>query len=174
MKLNNIVEKPVFRTKIKSSSVKAQEMLLGYFLAPFCAMISNAIFGSYLNRYYADIIGWTAFGAFSTLLPIVSVIFVVAGNLVVGQLMERTRTTQGKARPYLLLSAPIVAAAIILLFMTPTNSSPKRFSRTTQINKKNRLHALHATCLKNIPEKRPTGSSLRAALRWNGSTPCAS
>ena len=56
----------------------------------------------------------------------------------------------------------------------PTNSSPKRFSRTTQINKKNRLHALHATCLKNIPEKRPTGSSLRAALRWNGSTPCAS
>ena len=124
MKLNNIVEKPVFRTKIKSSSVKAQEMLLGYFLAPFCAMISNAIFGSYLNRYYADIIGWTAFGAFSTLLPIVSVIFVVAGNLVVGQLMERTRTTQGKARPYLLLSAPIVAAAIILLFMTPTNSSP--------------------------------------------------
>ena len=124
MKLNNIVEKPVFRTKIKSSSVKAQEMLLGYFLAPFCSMISNAIFGSYLNRYYADIIGWTAFGAFSTLLPIVSVIFVVAGNLVVGQLMERTRTTQGKARPYLLLSAPIVAAAIILLFMTPTNSSP--------------------------------------------------
>lgn len=123
MKLNNVVENPVFRTKIKSSSVKPQEMLLGYFLAPFCAMISNAIFASYLNRYYADIIGWTEFGAFSALLPIVSVIFVVAGNLFVGQMMERTRTSQGKARPYLLLSAPLIAVAIILLFLTPTGSS---------------------------------------------------
>lgn len=124
MNLTKIVEKPIFKTRIISSSVKVQEMLLGYFLAPFCAMISNAIFGSYLNRYYADIIGWTEFGVFSTLLPIVSVIFVVAGNLFVGQLMERTRTSQGKARPYLLLSAPIVALAVVLLFMTPTGSSP--------------------------------------------------
>lgn len=38
--------------------------------------------------------------------------------------MERTRTSQGKARPYLLLAAPLLAPAILLLFMTPVNASP--------------------------------------------------
>ena len=118
---------PLVRTKITSADVKIREMLIGYFLAPFCALISNAIFGSYLNRYYSDVIGWTdtaKFGGFSAILPIISVIFVVIGNLLIGRLIDNTRTSQGKARPYLLLSAPLVAAAVILLFMTPVNSSP--------------------------------------------------
>ena len=118
---------PLVRTKITSADVKIREMLIGYFLAPFCALISNAIFGSYMNRYYYDVIGWTdtaKFGGFSAILPIISVIFVVIGNLLIGRLIDNTRTSQGKARPYLLLSAPLVAAAVILLFMTPVNSSP--------------------------------------------------
>lgn len=124
MNKKGFFDNPLFATRIKSASVKPQEMLLGYFISPFCAMISNAIFAAYLNRFYADVIGWTEFGAFSALLPIVSVIFVVIGNLWVGQLIERTRTSQGKARPYLLLSAPIIAVAVVLLFMVPAGSSP--------------------------------------------------
>ena len=72
-----LAEKPVFKTRIKSDQVKLPEIAIGYFLAPFCAMFANAIFGAYLNRYYVDVLGWTKFGAFATLLPIVSVIFVV-------------------------------------------------------------------------------------------------
>lgn len=124
---NGFFENPLFRTKITSANVKPKEMLLGYFVGPFCALISNAIFSSYLNRYYADVIGWTdtgKFGSFSALLPIVSVIFVILGNLLVGRLIDNTRTSQGKARPYLLLSAPLVTIAIALLFITPQNSSP--------------------------------------------------
>lgn len=124
MKIAKIAEMPVFRTKIKTDDVKFLEMILGYFVAPFSAMISNAIFAAYLNRYYVDVLRWTKFGAFATLLPIVSVIFVVAGNLMVGQWIDNTRTSQGKARPYLLLSAPVIVISIGLLFMTPTNSSP--------------------------------------------------
>lgn len=127
MRKDSFFEKPLFRTKITSANVKTKEMLLGYFVGPFCALISNAIFSSYLNRYYADVIGWTdtgKFGSFSALLPMVSVIFVILGNLVVGRLIDNTRTSQGKARPYLLLSAPLVTAAIALLFMTPQNTSP--------------------------------------------------
>lgn len=127
MKNNRFFENPLVRTKITSANVKPKEMLLGYFLAPFCALISNAIFSSYLNRYYADIIGWTdtkSFGSFSALLPMVSVIFVILGNLLVGRLIDNTRTSQGKARPWLLLSAPLVTAAIALLFMAPQNASP--------------------------------------------------
>lgn len=127
MRKNSFFENPLFRTKITSANVKAKEMLLGYFVGPFCALISNAIFASYLNRYYADVIGWTdtgKFGSFSALLPMVSVIFVILGNLLVGRLIDNTRTSQGKARPYLLLSAPLVTAAIALLFVTPQNTSP--------------------------------------------------
>lgn len=118
-----IFEHPLLRTKIKSEEIKLKEMIIGYFLAPFGALISNAILASYLNRYYSDVIGWTdaeKFGSFSALLPIVSVIFVVIGNLYVGHLMDNTRTAQGKARPYLLVSAPLVALAIAMLFLTPT------------------------------------------------------
>ena len=110
-------------TRIKSANVKIQEMALGYFLAPMCAMLANSIFGAYLSRYYSDVLGWTKFGAFAALLPIVSVVFVVAGNLMIGRWIDNTRTTAGKARPYLLLSIPLLAAAILLMFMTPTRGS---------------------------------------------------
>lgn len=115
------------RTRITSANVQIKEMVLGYLVGPLCALISNAIFASYLNRYYSDILHWTdksKFGLFATFMPMVSVIVVVLGNLLVGRMMDLTRTPQGKARPYLLLSAPILMVAIIGLFMTPRNSSP--------------------------------------------------
>ena len=123
--LKKIVEKPAFHTKISSDEVRLQEIALGYFLAPFCAMLTNAIFGAYLTRYYADVLGWTkhAFGAFAALLPIVSVIFVVYGNLTIGRWIDNTKTRAGKARPYMLASVPLLIAAILLLFSSPNNGS---------------------------------------------------
>lgn len=123
MKFAKIAELPIFRTKIKSDEVKLPEIALGYLISPFLAMMANSIFGSYLNRYYVDVLGWTKFGVFATLLPIVSVIFVVLGNLVIGQWIDNTRTSQGKARPYMLVSIPLVVVAIVLMFMTPTEGS---------------------------------------------------
>ena len=124
--LKKTVEQPALETKIKSDEVKIQEIALGYFLAPFCAMLANSIFGAYLTRYYADVLGWTKFGAgaFAALLPIVSVVFVVLGNLMVGKWIDNTRTTAGKARPYLFASIPLMAVAIILMFASPNNGSP--------------------------------------------------
>lgn len=121
MKLAKIAEIPMFRTKITSSNVKLPEMALGYLLGPLVAMLANSIFSAYLTRYYADVLGLTdkQFGVFSMMLPVVSTIFVVAGNLLVGQLIDNTRTSTGKARPYLLLAVPVLAVAIILMFMTP-------------------------------------------------------
>ena len=110
-------------TRIKSANVKAQEMFLGYLAAPFCAMIANAIFGAYLNRYYVDVLGWTRFGVFATLLPIISTVFVIAGNLLVGRWIDSTRTSAGKARPYLMIAIPLIAVAILLMFMTPTQAA---------------------------------------------------
>lgn len=127
MQMDQIFKAPFLRTKITSANVKRKEIAIGYFLGPFFALISNAVFGAYLNRYYSDVLGWTdtaRFGVFSALLPMVSVIFVIIGNLFVGRLIDNTRTAQGKARPYLLLSAPLVTIAIALLFLTPQQTSP--------------------------------------------------
>ena len=44
--LKKTVEQPALETKIKSDEVKIQEIALGYFLAPFCAMLANSIFGA--------------------------------------------------------------------------------------------------------------------------------
>ena len=123
MKGEAFFNNPALKTKVRSANVKLPEMMIGYFVAPMCAMLANSIFGSYLSRYYSDILGWTKFGAFAAMLPIVSVIFVIAGNLLVGQWIDKTQTPAGKARPYLLLSIPLLAAAIILMFMTPSGGS---------------------------------------------------
>lgn len=120
-------DKPCVKSLIQSSEVNFAEKGLGYFAGPFMALISNAIFASYLNRYFSDVLDWTnteKFGKFSALLPIVSVVFVIAGNLILGRMIDSTRTKEGKARPFLLISAPLLVMAIILLFSTPLNSSP--------------------------------------------------
>lgn len=118
---------PLLKTRIHSEKVSLSEKSLGYFVGPFLALISNAIFASYLNRYYSDVLGWTdtiKFGQFSAILPIISVIAVIAGNLILGRMIDNTKTRQGKARPYLFISAPLIAVALVLLFTTPTNSTP--------------------------------------------------
>lgn len=66
--MGQIFKAPFLRTKITSANVKRKEIAIGYFLGPFFALISNAVFGAYLNRYYSDVLGWTdtaRFGVFS-------------------------------------------------------------------------------------------------------------
>lgn len=125
--MNRFFEQAIFDSRIKQDKVTVLEKSLGYFIGPFLALISNAILASYLNRYYSDVVGWTdttVFGAFAATLPIVSVIFVILGNLVLGRLIDTTRTKQGKARPYLFLSAFLVAISLVLMFSLPLDGSP--------------------------------------------------
>ena len=120
-----LMDNPLFRTSIRSAEVKPKEMILGYFIGPFFAFISNAVFGSYLNRYYSDVIGWTnksAFGYISILLPLLSVIVVIIGNLLSGRLIDKTRTSQGKARPYLLLSSLLLPVGLLFIILIPSSS----------------------------------------------------
>lgn len=114
----------ITKTRINSTDVKLVEMGLGYFVGPFLAMISNAIFGTYLNQYFNNVLGMSNYNAiFAVAMPIISVIFVIVGNLVVGQLIAKTKTSAGKARPFLLISIPIIILAIVLLFIGPKNNS---------------------------------------------------
>ena len=73
-----------------------------------------------------DILGMSVWAStFLTLLPIVSVITIVAGNILVGRLMDRSRTKAGKARPLLLLAIPLSILALIILFVVSPFPSEK-------------------------------------------------
>ena len=112
----SLFDNPLLSTKVKSAKVKIfPEGGLGYFIGPTLALLSNSILSSYLNRYMTDVLGLT--GTYLTLLPVISVIFVVLGNILVGRLMDHSRTRAGKARPLILLSIPLSILALLFLFI---------------------------------------------------------
>ncbi|MCI9221235.1 MAG: MFS transporter [Lachnospiraceae bacterium] len=109
------------KSKITNENVTAREKWLGYLAGPAGALLLNAVLASYLNVYYTDVLKLTGIwgGAFLALFPIVSKVIDAVTNVIMGQIIDRTRTGQGKARPWLLLSAPLVAITGILLFTVP-------------------------------------------------------
>lgn len=111
-------------TRIKSDQVKAKEKWLGYLLGPAGAILLNAVLERYLNVYYTDVLNLTRVwgGAFLVVFPIVSKIIDAITNVIMGYIIDRTRTKEGKARPWLLLSAPLVAVTGVLLFLVPNAS----------------------------------------------------
>lgn len=136
-KKKSLFENPLFSTKVKSARAKIfPEGALGYFIGPTLALLTNSVLSSYFNKYLTDVLNMTAWASwFVTWLPVVSVIFVVLGNVVVGRLMDRNRTKAGKARPLLLISIPIAILALLVLFII----SP---FATDVINKESQVAAL--------------------------------
>ena len=111
---------PLTSSAIKTNDVKLPEMVIGYFLGPFGALLSSGIFTSMLQKYLNEVLGLD--NSFLTVLPLVSTIFIVIANLVVGQLIERTKVLAGKARPWILLSALTLSIASVLMFIVPFES----------------------------------------------------
>ena len=113
-----------FASRVASDKVSGKERWLGYLLGPAGALLLNAVLATYLNVYYTDVLklGGLWGGAFLVIFPIVSKIIDAITNVVMGQIIDRTRTGEGKARPWLLLSAPLVTVSGILLFTVPQTS----------------------------------------------------
>ncbi len=110
-----------FASRIKSCNVSTSEKWLGYLAGPAGALLLNAVLASYLNVYYTDVLKLTTVwgGVFLTVFPVISKIIDAITNVVMGQIIEHTRSKQGKARPWLLISAPLVAVTGVLLFTVP-------------------------------------------------------
>ena len=123
----SVFDNPVLSTKVKSANVKiVPEALMGYLVGPFCGLLANSLFGTYLISYFRDTLfkeelasGVAGVDTFITIFPMLSAILIVLGNLFVGQIIERTKTKAGKARPYILLSAVVLAVASVLMFIQP-------------------------------------------------------
>lgn len=115
------LNKPVFNSRIKNADVQKSEKWLGYLFGPMGALLLNAVLATYLNVYYTDVLKLTPLwgGAFLTIFPIISKVIDAVTNVVMGYVIDRTKTPQGKARPWLLISAPLVCVSGILLFVVP-------------------------------------------------------
>ena len=124
MARQKLVERKMFQSRIHTEDVKPAEKWLGYLLGPAGALLLNAVLATYLNVYYTDVLKLTGLwgGAFLVVFPIISKIIDAITNVVMGYIIDRTRTGEGKARPWLLLSAPLLTITGILLFTVPSGS----------------------------------------------------
>ena len=114
----------LLKSKVHTSDVGKAEKWLGYLLGPTGALLLNAVLGTYLNVYYTDVLKLTKVwgGAFLVIFPIISKILDAITNVAIGYAIDHTHTPEGKARPWLLISAPLLTIAGILLFTVPNAS----------------------------------------------------
>ena len=124
MKSGTLLTRRVFNSRVASTDVGRCEKWLGYLIGPAGALLLNAVLATYLNVYYTDVLKLTHVwgGAFLVVFPIISKIIDAVTNVVMGYIIDRTHTSQGKARPWLLLSAPLLAVTGVLLFTVPAAS----------------------------------------------------
>ena len=111
----------ILSSRIKSANVKFfPEGILGYLGGPFFALIPNGIINTFLSQYWVNVLGIESWNSvFLWLLPLLSSILIVIGNILVGKLMEGKPRKAGKARPLLVLSVPAIAIAIVACFLAP-------------------------------------------------------
>ena len=114
-------ETGLMRSKIKSRTVSLfPEAGLGYLLGPILALFCNGVVNVWLVQYWHNVIGMGSWAPWlETLIPLVSSAIIIIGNLLVGRLMERKPSLAGKARPLILLGMPLIAVALVLLFVFP-------------------------------------------------------
>ena len=125
-------KKSFFETRLMSSRIKSRtvslfpEAGLGYLLGPILALVGNGVINIWLIQYWDKVLGLGTWAPlFETLLPIVSAIIIVIGNILVGRLMERKPTLAGKARPLILLGMPFILVAMLVLFLVPFPGAAK-------------------------------------------------
>ena len=120
-------ETGLMRSKIKSRTVSLfPEAGLGYLLGPILALVGNGVVNIWLIQYWDKVLGLGSWAPlFETLLPIISAIVIIIGNVLVGKLMERKPSLAGKARPLILISVPFLLIAMLALFLVPFPEAAK-------------------------------------------------
>lgn len=121
-----ILSSKLLDSRIKSGNITAKEKWLGYLIGPSGALLVNALLAQgFLNVFYTDELGMSGVwgGLFLVVFPVLSKILDAVTNLIMGVIIDKTHTVQGKARPWLLLSVPLVVICGILLYLVPLNAS---------------------------------------------------
>lgn len=114
----------VWDSKIKSANVTGKERWIGFFFGPAGVILINGVIASYLNLFYTDVmkVGNLWHGMFLMVFPIFSKVVDAITNVIMGSLIDHTRSKQGKARPWILVALPLLVISSILLFTVPNAS----------------------------------------------------
>ena len=117
MKLD-IFSSPLLNSRIHSEDTQRKEQIFGYFLGPCLVyMMYNGVAGTYLTQFYTDVLGLA--GGFLTMMPLVSKLISGIVSIIIGRMIDKTQTSQGKARPWILTSGILLAICGILLYAVP-------------------------------------------------------
>ena len=124
MKFSAVFNSKALDSRIRSEEPTTKERWLGYLFGPSGPLLLNAVLAVYLNVYYTDVLKMTGIwgGAFLVIFPIVTKVLDAVINILMGYVIDRNKTRQGKARPWIFLSAPLLAISGILLFTVPEGS----------------------------------------------------
>ncbi len=111
----------IFDSRVPEDRITGREKILGFFMGPIAVMVMNSILANYLNVYYTDVLKISAIwgGMFISLFPIVAKVLDVLTFVLMGIVVDRTKSRQGKARPWILFAAPLMFICMILLFVVP-------------------------------------------------------
>ncbi|MCM8710070.1 glycoside-pentoside-hexuronide (GPH):cation symporter [Clostridium sp. SYSU_GA19001] len=94
---------------------------VSYGLGDCGANVIVAMCSTFLTAYYTDTVGLAA-AAVGTMM-LVARVFDGITDIIMGAIVDKTRTKWGKARPWLLWTAPLMALSFILLFNVPKGLS---------------------------------------------------
>ena len=115
------LENKRFDSRTKEESVSLSEKAFGYLAGPaMCFLVTNALAGHYLTQFYTDVIGVS--GTVIAVMPFISKIFASFTNLFFGSLIDKTSSSQGKARPWILISGILLFVSGVLLYAIPKAS----------------------------------------------------
>ncbi|MCI9338322.1 MAG: MFS transporter [Lachnospiraceae bacterium] len=122
--LANAFQGSFWNTKITSANVGKKELWLGYVAGPFGAMLLQSIVNSYFNQYLTDVLGFTAsrglwIASFMVLFPLLSKILDAITNVLMAKVLDNTACRQGKLRPWMILSLPVMVVSLLMLFWIP-------------------------------------------------------
>ena len=111
----------LLNSRVNTEKIGKAELFLGYLIGPsLMYLMVSALSGTYLMQFYTDVVGIS--GSLIVLMPIISKILVAVMNVVFSELINRTNTSQGRARPWLLFSGILMPAAGIMLYTIPKAS----------------------------------------------------
>lgn len=90
---------------------------IAYGMGDGAANVYVAMAGTFLTGYYTDTVGIAAMAVGTMML--VARIFDGITDLLMGAIVDKTKSKYGKARPWVLWTAPFMAIGLILLFSVP-------------------------------------------------------
>ena len=101
---------------IKKTSLSWSEKI-SYGMGDCGANVTVALCSTFLTAYYTDTVGIAA-AAVGTMMLLARV-FDGVTDIIMGAIVDKTKTRWGKARPWVLWTAPLMAIALILEFNVP-------------------------------------------------------